>query len=164
VTDPADPVVIGIVASPHGVHGTVKVREAGSGRHLREGMEPVVGGSRRRIVSVRQTGKGYLVDFEGIDSRIGAVAIRGKELLLDRKELDEPDEDEFYVGDLIGLRVEDADGNSIGTVADLLENAGNELLVIYPPDSMALYVPFTVEHVPTVDLAGGTVVVRPPQE
>lgn len=164
MTDPADPVVIGIVASPHGVNGTVKVREVGTGRHLRDGIEPVVAGRRRRIVSSRQTGKGFLIDLEGIGDRADAAAIRGVELLLDRSELDEPDEDEFYVGDLIGLRAEDPGGNAVGTVVDLLENAGNEVLVIRAPEADLVYVPFSSEHVPTVDLAAGTLVVSPPQE
>jgi 16S rRNA processing protein RimM len=164
VAEPTDPVVIGIVASPHGVHGTVKVREVGSGRHLRAGMEPLVGDRRRRILTARQTGKGYLIDLEGFQSREDAVSVRGTELILDRSELDEPDEDEFYVGDLIGLQAQDPEGAPIGTVADLLENAGNGVLIIHSPARDPIYVPFTTEHVPTVDLARGVVVVDPPQE
>jgi 16S rRNA processing protein RimM len=164
VSEPADPVVIGIVASPHGVRGTVKVREVGSGRHLREGIEPLVGDRRRRILTSRHTGKGYLLDLEGLESREDAVSVRGSELILDRSELDEPDDDEYYVSDLIGLQARDLNGAPIGTVEDLLQNAGNELLIIRSQEDGTIYVPFTAEHVPTVDIAGGVVVVDPPRE
>lgn len=162
--EPADPVVIGTVAAPHGVRGTLKVRETGSGRHLREGMAPLVLGERRRILEARRTGRGFLIDLEGVTDREGAAALRGAELILDRGELDEPEPDEFYVGDLIGLRARDPGGDPVGTVEDFVENAGNELLVIAAPGGEPLFVPFTLEHVPEVDLATGTLVVDPPRE
>lgn len=164
MAEPPDPVVIGIVASPHGVRGTVKVKDVGSGRHLREGIEPLVGGERRRILESRQTAKGFLLDLEGLTSREEAASVRGAELLLDRSELDEPDEDEYYVGDLIGLQALDPRGTPVGTVEDLLQNSGNELLIIQSVEGSSFYVPFTTEHVPAVDLAGGVVVVDPPRE
>ena len=63
--EPSDCVEIGRIVAPHGRRGTLKVRAAGSGRHLREGVEPFVAGLRRRISQVRTTPKGYLVDLEG---------------------------------------------------------------------------------------------------
>ena len=94
---------IGVVVAPHGVRGTLRVRALGSGSHLREGKEPVVAGVRRRISAARQTPKGFLLDLEGVESRTDASSLRGEQLLLDRGELDAPEEGEFYVADLIGL-------------------------------------------------------------
>ncbi|HET9927549.1 MAG TPA: hypothetical protein VFQ09_01975, partial [Rubrobacter sp.] len=99
----SDPVAIGVVVAPHGVRGTLRVRALGAGKHLREGQRPVVAGVRRRISSARQTPKGYLLDLEGVESRIDAQPLRGEELLLDREELDSTEEGEFYVADLLGL-------------------------------------------------------------
>ena len=62
--------------------------------------EPVVAGVRRRISSVRQTPKGFLLDLEGVESRTEARSLRGEQLLLDREELDSTEEGEFYVADL----------------------------------------------------------------
>ncbi len=162
----SDPVVIGFVAAPHGTRGTVKVRPAGSGRHLREGVEPVIGGRRMRISHVRQTPKGFLLHLEGVGDRSQAAALRGEELRLDRRELDIPEEGEFYVGDLIGLRAVNDAGEVVGTVEETFETPAHEILVIRNKDESTLpehYVPFTVEHVPELDLAAGRVVVRPPE-
>ena len=161
----ADPVVIGIIASPHGVRGTVRVRPPGSGRHLRHGIEPVVDGEQRRILASRQTPKGFLIDLEGIGDRDLAASLRGSELILDREELDAPDEEEFYVGDLVGLEVYDEAETRIGSVADILETPAHEILLIRDDEEEPAehYVPFTYEHVPTVDPEGGRVVVNLPE-
>jgi 16S rRNA processing protein RimM len=160
----ADPVVIGLVAAPHGLRGTVRVKAPGSGRHLREGVEPFVDGARRRILAARQTPKGFLVDFEGITGREEAARLRGSELLLDRGELDAPEEGEFYVGDLVGLSVYDAaTGTRVGSVVELFETPAHEVLVVKDESTAEHYVPFTFEHVPTVDPEGGRVVVNLPE-
>src|SRR5215213_8537705 len=91
-TRPLDPVAIGVVVAGHGVRGTLRVRAIGAGNHLRKGVEPVLAGARRRIFSVRQTPKGFLVDVEGVGTRVEATSLRGEELLLDRDELDAPEE------------------------------------------------------------------------
>ncbi len=159
---PLDPVMIGLIAAPHGVRGTLKVKVPGSGRHLREGAEPFVDGERRRILAARETPKGFLVDLEGVASREEATRLRGTELLLDREELDAPEEDEFYVGDLVGLAAYDTKGNNIGSVVDVLETPAHEVLVLRDESNAEHYVPFTFEHVPTVDPQEGRVVVNLP--
>ena len=161
----SDPVSIGTVTTPHGVNGTLRVRPAGSGRHLREGIQPVVAGERRRISHARSTPKGFLVDLEGVGDRAAAAALRGEGLFLDRGELDPPESGEFYVGDLVGLRAVGEEGEDLGEVSETIESPAHEILVVREegPDGRELFVPFTLEHVPEVDLASDRVVVRPPE-
>jgi 16S rRNA processing protein RimM len=158
----ADPVPIGVVVGTHGVRGTLRVRALGSGRHLREGMEPVVGGARRRIFAARETPKGFLVDVEGVGSREDASSLKGEELLIGRGDLDPPEEGEFYVADLLGLTAVDDAGGVLGVVGDTFETAAHEVLVVRL-EHHEVYVPFTLEHVPDVDLESGQVVIRPPE-
>jgi 16S rRNA processing protein RimM len=146
-----EPVMIGKIVAPHGVRGTLKVKAPGAGRHLRKGVAPLVDGERRRILLVRETPKGFLVDLEGVRDRELAASLRGTELFLDREELDAPDEGEFYVGDLLGLDVYDAAGTRVGSVADIFETPAHEVLVVQNDESGQTYVPFTLEHVPSVD-------------
>ena len=142
----------------------MRVRAPGSGQHLRRGVEPVVNGKRHRILVSRQTPKGFLIDLEGIDSRDLAASLRGSELILDREELDAPDEEEFYVGDLLGLEVYGETGTYIGSVADMLDTPAHEILVVRnDEESTEHYVPFTHEHVPKIDLEGRCIVVNLPE-
>jgi 16S rRNA processing protein RimM len=157
-------VVIGRVVASHGRRGTLRVRATGSGNHLREGVEPFVGGRRRRISQVRRTPKGFLVDLQGVRDRSEAAALRGEGLVLERRELDAPDEDEFYVDDLIGLTAVGEAGETFGTAEETFETPAHEVLVVREnEDAPARYVPFTREHVPDVDLPARRVVVRPPE-
>jgi 16S rRNA processing protein RimM len=157
-----DPVAIGVVVGSHGVRGTLRVRAFGSGRHLREGMEPAVGGARRRISAAKETPKGFLVDVEGIGSREDASSLKGQQLVIERDDLDPPEEGVFYVADLVGLTAMDDAGEVLGTVSDSFETAAHEVLVVRRGDQ-DVYVPFTLEHVPDVDLGSGRVVIRPPE-
>lgn len=163
---PSDPVVIGTITAPHGVRGTLKVKTPGSGRHLKAGVEPFVGGKRRRILKSNATLKGFLVDLEGITSRADAEKLRGVELTLNRTELEETGEDEFYAGDLIGLEAFDGSGDLLGTVAETFETPAHEILVLVCDGEVGaeLYIPFTLEHVPEVSIEGGFLVVNPPEE
>ena len=159
-----DPVAIGVVVAPHGVRGTLRVRALGAGRHLRKGKRPVVAGVRRRISAARQTPKGFLLDFDGVTDRHDANSLRGRELLLDREELDAPEEGEFYVADLVGLTAVNDAGEVVGIVVETFETAAHEILVVREEeDRQDLYLPFTLEHVPDVDLGAGRILIRPPE-
>jgi 16S rRNA processing protein RimM len=162
VADLPDPVTIGTVVGTHGVRGTVRVKPTGTGEHLREGVSPVVAGARRAIKNTRLTPKGFLLDLKGVDDRCAAAALSGEDLLLDRAELDSPEEGEFYVGDLVGLLVLDEAGERLGEVAETFETAAHEVLVVRS-EGGDLLVPFTLDHVPGVDLGSGRITVRPPE-
>lgn len=159
----SDPVIIGFIGAPHGVRGTIRVRAAGTGQHIRKGIEPVIDGVRRPILNVRPTPKGYLVDLEGVSDRQRAAELGGKDLILDRRELDELEEDEFYVGDLIGMTAVDETGNNLGTIEEVIETPAHEILLIRRAEK-EFYVPFTLEHVPRVDPEHRSLTVIPPVE
>jgi 16S rRNA processing protein RimM len=164
VDELSDPVAIGVVVAPHGVRGTLRVRALGAGKHLRKGTEPVVAGVRRRISAVRPTPKGFLLDLEGIQNRHDANSLMDRELSLDRAELDSPEEGEFYVADLVGLTAVDDAGEVVGTIEDTFETAAHEVLVVREVrDRHEFYLPFTLEHVPEVDLGAGRILIRPPE-
>jgi 16S rRNA processing protein RimM len=156
--------VIGVVVAPHGVGGALKVRAVGPGKHVRKNLAPVIAGARRKIFAVRQTPKGFLVEVEGVRSREEARTLKGEELLLDRGELDAPEEGEYYVADLVGLTAVDGAGEIVGTVEDTFETAAHEVLVVREEDDGDFLVPFTLEHVPELDPQAGRITIRPPEE
>lgn len=159
-----DPVVIGIVVAPHGVRGTLKVRAIGPGKHIRKNSTPVIGSARRKILAARQTPKGFLVEVEGVRSREEARTLQGVELLLERGELDAPEEGEYYVADLVGLTAVNEAGEILGVVEDTFETAAHEVLVVREEDDGDFYIPFTLEHVPELDARLGRITIRPPEE
>ena len=98
-----------------------------------------------------------------LESREDAEALRDTELhvpVADLPELDDPDD--FYDHQLVGLAARLTDGTPLGEIV-AVRHEGADLLVVRRPEGGELLVPFVAAIVPTVDVAGGFVVVDPPE-
>ena len=82
---------------------------------------------------------------------------RGAPLQIRREALAPTVEDEYYVFELVGLRVEEADGRELGRVADVAPGVANDVLEL---DS-GLMLPMVEECVLEVDVEAGRIVVAP---
>ncbi len=114
------------------------------------------------IVSARPSKGGVVARVKGCDDRNDAEALRGLKLYIARDVLPEPEEDEFYLADLIGLAVETAAGEPLGKVKDVRDFGAGDLLEIQPRAGQTWWLPFTREAVPDVRLAEGKVIAAPP--
>jgi 16S rRNA processing protein RimM len=166
-------VVVGRIGRPHGVRGqvTVEVRTDDPDLRFAPGAtlltEPASRGPLT-IEAARWHSGTLLLTLAGPDGvvvadREAADALRNTQLLVlvdELPELDDPDS--FYDHQLVGLTAELPDGTPIGAVS-AVRHEGTELLVVRRPDRTDLLVPFVSAIVPTVDLAGGRVVVDPPE-
>ena len=74
------------------------------------------------------------------------------------------DEDEYYHADLIGLAAVTTADEPLGRVVAIHNFGAGDIIEIAPPDGATLLLPFTNAVVPTVDLAGGRVVIEVPEE
>ncbi len=162
----ADWVCVGVIARPKGVRGAVRITSYTARPEDVAAYGPVYARGAPVSLAVREIVKGGVVAaIEGVEDRDAAAALAGTRLYVPRAALPEPDEDEFYYADLIGLRVELADGRAFGTVAAVHDfGAGDILEVARPGGGEAVMLPFTREVVPEVDVAGGRLVVVPPPE
>lgn len=160
-------IVLAHVASAHGIRGDVVVRtHTGDPAALGDyGPLSDVSGSRQfEITQLRVTAKGVVVRFKGIADRNAAEALRGIELYVARSALPPPSDGEYYHVDLIGLRAVGPDGADHGRVVAVPNFGAGEMLEIAPVQGKeTVYVPFTDAFVPTVDIAGGRVVVIMPE-
>ena len=105
-----------------------------------------------------------LARIDGIADRNAAEALKGVRLYVDRARLPEPEEGEFYREDLVGLAAVLADGTAVGTVQSVEDYGAGDVIEIARPGERPLLMPFTDATVPEVDIAGGRVVVAPPDE
>ena len=104
-----------------------------------------------------------LVRFAEAPDREAAEALRGSRLLVDPAALPPTDDpDEFHAHQLEGLAVELVDGTAVGSVREVVHGPAGELLVLARTGAPDALVPFVRAIVPTVDLAGGRVVLDPP--
>ncbi len=115
------------------------------------------------VESARTHSGRMLVRFAEAPDRDAAEALRGTQLLVDVASLRPPaDPDEFHVHQLEGLRAELADGTLVGVVREVTLGQGGDLLVLARDGAPDALVPFVHAIVPTVDVAGGRVVLDPP--
>ena len=80
---------------------------------------------------------------------------RGTELSVERDALPALESDEYYVFELVGLRVEQEDGRVLGRVREVLQYPANDVLEL---DS-GLFLPLVEACVRSVDVEGGRIVV-----
>jgi 16S rRNA processing protein RimM len=103
--------------------------------------------------------------LRGIDDRDAAERLTNINLFVPRERLPATeDDDTFYYADLVGLAAVGADGTDFGTVLAVHDFGAGTLLEIQPKTGAPMLLPFTQAAVPTVDLAGGRVVIAPPEE
>jgi 16S rRNA processing protein RimM len=159
-------VVVGRIGRPHGLRGevTVVVRTDAPDERFAEGTVYQLGAGRRITVAGSRWHRGVLlVTLAGVADRDAAEALRGAVLTVATEELPLPDDpDEFHDHQLVGLRAELDDGRLVGTVRDVVHGPAGELLVVAREGAAEALVPFVREIVPTVDLAGGRLVLTPP--
>lgn len=98
-----------------------------------------------------------------VTDRTQAEKLTNTKLFIDRSALPPPDEDEYYLTDLIGLTALDPAGKTLGTVSVVHDyGAGASFEIV--GGGASLIVPFTAACVPTVDIAAGRLVVVLPDE
>jgi len=158
---------VGRIGRAHGIRGEVTVTPltddpgarfaVGSVLQTDSAVRPVL-----TVSGARKSGPVQVVGFDGIPDRNAAEQLRGIQLFVDAGSLPEPDEDEYYDHQLIGLAVHHRNGDVLGSVVDVMHPPAAPVLVVKRPDDSEELVPFVRAIVPDVDLAAGRLVVDPP--
>jgi 16S rRNA processing protein RimM len=160
-------VLVGAVAGPHGVQGEVKIKTfttdpAAIGRY---GPLDDESGTRQYTLKVRGEVRGLVIArMSGVADRNAAEALKGLRLYVSRDRLPKPKKDEWYLTDLVGLRVERADGVAMGRVKSMQNFGAGDLVEVETANGQTVFLPFTKKVFPEVDVAGGRLIVDPPEE
>jgi 16S rRNA processing protein RimM len=134
---PAGRILVGEIGRPHGVRGLVKLRSFTADPTAIASYGPLTdeAGTRRFAIALLADG---LARVEGVDDRDAAARLTGTPLYVERASLPPPDEDEFYLADLVGLRAETAAGEPLGRVRSVEDNGAGAFLVLDgPPGSVS---------------------------
>lgn len=153
---------IGVITSPHGVKGAVKVRPFTAELSLfspktsfyNEQENPV------KITSVLVRGeKNVVVFLEGILDRDQAESLKGVQLFIDKAILPPLDINEFYYTDLVGLKVFDEQGKEIGQVENVLNYGASDILEIETLEGTLCSIAFVKDAVLEISLENKTMVI-----
>ena len=152
-------IALAAIAGAHGVKGELRLKLfSDSADSLAAHEKLYVGGVERRLLSVRDSGKGAVARFEGVADRGAAEALRGSLVEVDRSALPPLDEGEYYHVDLIGLPCVDRSGRELGTVAAVENYGAGDLLDVEQPGGKRSLIPFRNG---IADLEDGRIVLDP---
>lgn len=167
---PPDLVLLGEFGRPHGLAGEIRLKSHTGDPKAVASYGPLTGQDGRSYVikHLRQAAgdqRDMLVArVEGVETREAAERLNRLSVHVPREKLGEPEEDEFFLADLIGLRVEGPAGE-VGRVLSVPDYGSGELLEIAVPGRrQSVLLPFTKAFVPQIDIAGGRVVIAPPED
>ena len=122
-------------------------------------------GTRSFTLKLRGEVRGLLIARRsGIEDRNAAEALKGLRLYVGRDRLPRPKKGEWYAADLVGLRVERADGSAMGRVKSVPNFGAGDLVEVEMEGGQTVFLTFTKKVVPEVDVEGGRIVVDPPAE
>ena len=155
------------IGAAHGVRGAVKLWTFTEDPLAvkRYGLLVTKDGARQFEVTHARAAKGHLVaTLKGIATREEAERLNGLELYVAREKLPATGEDEYYHADLIGLDAVTPANEPLGRVIAIHNFGAGDIIEIAPPNGATMLLPFTNAVVPSVDLAGGRVVIELPQE
>ncbi|MDR3530105.1 MAG: ribosome maturation factor RimM [Rhodopila sp.] len=166
---PDSRIQLGVIGRAHGVRGLVKITS-----HTADPADLTAYGplsdAEGRFYALRWKAEGVaevsrIVDGVAVKvtDRNAAEKLTNTKLFIDRSALPPAGEDEYYLTDLIGLAVVDPAGRSLGTVSVVHDYGAGASLEI-AGSGAPLLIPFTAACVPTVDIAGGRLVVVSPDE
>lgn len=154
-------ICIGAVTGAFGVRGDVRVKSFCADPAAIASYGPVFtedGARQFEIRIVKALSGAFAVRLSGVSTREQADALRGTRLHVPRDVLPDPGDDEYYHSDLVGLAALDPGGAVLGRVVAVHDHGAGDYLEIRGAGDSRL-VPFTQAAVPTVDIAGGRIIV-----
>jgi 16S rRNA processing protein RimM len=162
-----DCILVGRFGAPQGVGGELRLWSFTGVPGAIAAYKPLFdeSGTRRfSIVSLRSVKHNiFVAKIAGVDDRASAGTLTNAELFVPRASLPDLESDEFYLADLIGLAAANEAGQVFGSVVNVLNFGGGDILEIACPDRCeTLLLPFRKEFFPRVDIEAGRLTVVPP--
>jgi 16S rRNA processing protein RimM len=155
------------IGAAHGVRGAVKLWTFTEDPFAVKAYGPLStkdGARHFEVTSAREAKDHLVATFEGVTTRDEAERLNGIELYVPREKLPATEDDEYYHADLIGLAAVTTADEPLGRVVAIHNFGAGDIIEIAPPSGTTMLLPFTNAVVPTVDIAGGRVVIELPEE
>jgi 16S rRNA processing protein RimM len=163
----AAPICVARIGAAHGVRGAVKLWTFTEDPLAvkRYGPLMTIDGARQfELTHIREAKDHLVATFKDVATREEAERLNGVELYVARDKLPDTAEDEYYHADLIGLAAVTSSNTPLGRVVAIHNFGAGDIIEIAPPSGATMLLPFTNAVVPTVDIAGGRVVIELPDE
>lgn len=164
-------VAVGTVIKPHGIRGEICVENhADSPLLFAAGRTLLLASGKGRprpyaVAACRTHQDRLLLTLQGVADRNAAEALRGLQILIPAAELPEPDEGEVYLHELLGARVELADGSPVGVFEGILDGGAQaeyDTWIIAAPGGREILLPAVPDFLLDLDPDAGLIRIDPP--
>ena len=156
---------VGVITSTHGVKGEVKVFPTTDDPRRFKRLKEVIldtgkGEQLLEIEGVKFFKQFVILKFKGIEIMDEANKFRQKSLYVTRENAVRLRKNEYFIADLMGLRVLDEEEREIGILKEVMETGANDVYVITMNDGRELLLPAIKQCILDVDVEGGTMQVH----
>ncbi len=156
---------VGAVASTHGLQGEVKVFPTTDDPSKFKRLKKVyiqdgAGFGELEIERVKFFKNMVILKFRGHDRIEDVESYKGKDLYVPRKDAVRLEKDEYYIADLIGLRIVLEDGSEFGILGDVLQTGANDVYVVRTPGGKEVLIPAIHQCILDVNIADGVMQVH----
>lgn len=147
-----DLLVVGNIGAPFGVRGWLKIysfTEPATNilEYLPWQIKRTEHWQNIKLLSGRAHGKGIVAQLEGISDRDKAIEYRGIDIAISRKLLPELSGDQVYWSELVGMLVQNLQGEQLGHIKDVFATGANDVIVVsVPRQKEPILIPYVLDH------------------
>lgn len=147
---------VGIISSTHGVRGEVKVFPTTDDMKRFKKLKEVLLDTEKEKIMLQIEGVKFfkqfvILKFKGYDNIDDIIKYKGKSLFVTRENAVKLKKDEYFIADLIGLKVVNEDGSFEGILKDVIETGANDVYVVECPDKKEVLIPAIKDCILNVD-------------
>ena len=156
---------IGVITTTHGVRGEVKVFPTTDDPMRFKKLKQVILDTGKEQIELEVAGARFfknlvILKFKGIDNINDVERYRQKSLYVTRENAVPLGENEYFIADLIGLKVVSDEGEELGTLSDVLQTGANDVYVVSKENTPDLLIPAIRDCIRQVDIESGTMQVH----
>lgn len=156
---------VGVITTTHGVRGEVKVFPTTDDAQRFLELSYVLLDTGKELMRLEIAGVKFfknlaILKFKGIDNINDIEKYKGRDLWIPREEAQELAEDEYYIADLIGMKVQTEDGSVLGTLKDVMETGANDVYIVEKEEGGELLLPAIHECILDVDVENSVMTVH----
>ena len=156
---------VGVITTTHGVRGEVKVFPTTDDPARFKKLKNVILDTGKEKIDLEVAGVKFfknmvILKFKGIDDINDVEKYRKKSLYVTRENAVKLKKNEYFIADLIGLKVESDEGEDLGTLSDVLQTGANDVYVLSKEGEDDILLPAIKECLKEVDIENGTILVH----
>ena len=156
---------IGVITTTHGVRGEVKVFPTTDDPMRFKKLKQVILDTGKEQIELEVAGARFfknlvILKFKGSDNINDVEQYRQKSLYVTRENAVPLGENEYFIADLIGLKVVSDEGEELGDLSDVLQTGANDVYVVSKENTPDLLIPAIRDCIRQVDIENGTMQVH----